>query len=168
MVQNSACIAISHLTAICLNALSHLVSSFFLFTLSCCTSLISLSTFRLLSSCLHSHGSIAFHFPSLTLLLCPPHHRHHRHHTRSQPAASEPHLICSPLRLSDTQHPHRSWGEASRELMKLTPLLSWQSANIWAHESLNDYSVWECMWIPFEYVYTSTEARVSVSISFSY
>ena len=40
----------------------------------------------------------------------------------------------------------RSWWNPAPSVN--TPLLSWQSANIWAHESLNYYSVWDCMWHP--------------------
>lgn len=130
------------------NAPSHPLSSCSSssFTSSCSTSLPSV----LLSSLSRSPR------PSFFFLSPPPPHLSPRHSsprgTWSRPAVTESHLVCSPLRLPDTQHPHRGlrWRQVE-ELMKPsalcmnTPLLSWQSANIWAHESLNYNSVRDCM-----------------------
>lgn len=66
--------------------------------------------------------------------------------TWSQPAASWSHLTCSPLRLSDTQHLHDETGRS--------PFL--------AHESLNYYSVWECMWAPLQYLRALKHVFLSV------
>lgn len=77
------------------------------------TSLISFSPSRLHSSLpvpVSSHVSFASHFLCLTFSLScfTPSLPHVHTHTHTQNQASESHLICSPLRLSDTQHPERS------------------------------------------------------------
>lgn len=144
-VQDSACIAISHLAAICLRT-PRLTRSPLVLRLLSPHPVPLLSP---LSCCLRSHA-----LPAPRFFFFSPRHSS-PHGTWSRPAVTESHLVCSPLRLPDTQHPHRGlrWRQVE-ELMKPsalcmnTPLLSWQSANIWAHESLNYNSVRDCMWHP--------------------
>lgn len=96
-------IVISHLAAICQWAPCRtcpppLLPRLFLF---CCTSHLS---FTLHPSCLsHSSRLSAPHLLSFSPRCSPP------RCTWCRPALSQSHLICSPLRLSDTQHARRGW-----------------------------------------------------------
>lgn len=147
LMPDSACIAISHLKAICLWTRSLTLSPllFFFHLILVCFPHLS---FTISPSPLSLYLTppafycLASHFRHLTSLLLLPLH-----------TASQSHLICSPLRLSNTQHPQRGWRERGADetcSSVWTHLsLSWKSANICAHESLNYYSMWECMWIPF-------------------
>ena len=115
-VQDSACIAISHLAAICLRT-PRLTRSPLVLRLLSPHPVPLLSP---LSCCLHSHALPAPRF-FFVVFFSPPSHLAVPlpRGTWSRPAVTESHLVCSPLRLPDTQHPHRGlrWRRVE-ELMK--------------------------------------------------
>lgn len=111
--QNSDWIAISHLAAICLRTPR----------LTCPPPLLLfLSPFILLAPLSLSPPVITLSLPAPRFISsssnCSP-----PRHTWSQPAVSQYHLICSPLRLSGAQHPYRGlWGGKWGELTNVSTL----------------------------------------------
>lgn len=146
------------------NAPSHPLSSCSSssFTSSCSTSLPSV----LLSSLSRSPR------PSVFFLFCffsPPSHLAVPlpRGTWSRPAVTESHLVCSPLRLPDTQHPHRGlrWRRVE-ELMKPSAQREHTSPFLAVSEHLGSWvtELLQCVGLyvtPFEYLYMGTQTCVS-------